>query len=96
MNSNDITYETLIDETFEQNLNLSVMMKLMAMIRNDKQKIIESFFFFLMSHSDIIFVHLFGIFCSSFFVLYWCIDLLHRFHISNAFIIGHSITKGDR
>ena len=39
---NDITYETLIDETFEQNLNLSVMMKLMAMIRNDKQKL---FFF---------------------------------------------------
>ena len=43
---NVITYETLIDETFEQNLNLSVMMKLMAMIRNDKQKMIESFFFF--------------------------------------------------
>ena len=46
MNSNVITYETLIDETFEQNLNLSVMMKLMAMIRNDKQKIIDSVFFF--------------------------------------------------
>ena len=39
MNINDITCETLIDETFEQNLNLSVMMKLMAMIRNDKQKL---------------------------------------------------------
>ena len=50
MNSNDIAYETLIDETFEQNLNLSVMMKLMAMIRNDKQKLffrqfIDSVFF---------------------------------------------------
>ena len=45
MNSNDITYETLIDETFEQNLNLSVMMKLMAMIRNDS--VFYFFYFFI-------------------------------------------------